>query len=73
MRIGEYLTDLPLLYRKLLYTVTDYDRKYELSRETVRQQISARFRLTKQEADAALNELIKLREIERKNRGKLIL
>ena len=73
MRIGEYLTDLPLLYRKLLNTVTDYDRKYELSRETVRQQISARFRLTKQEADAALNELIKLREIERKNRGKLIL
>jgi len=67
------LTDLPLLYRKLLNTVTDYDRKYELSRETVRQQISARFRLTKQEADAALNELIKLREIERKNRGKLIL
>lgn len=67
------MTDLPLLYRKLLNTVTDYDRKYELSRETVRQQISARFRLTKQEADAALNELIKLREIERKNRGKLIL
>ncbi len=65
--------NIPYLYRKLLKKYTEADTHYQQNRAQLSQEIASTFRISKKELPSLLEELNKMKKVEKVNRFKVKL